>query len=795
MKYIILLTVVLATLLFTQNVLAESEPNNSAGTANVMSLNSNMSGTINGATTDQDWFKITTDGDGALSFTLTPGSSNYIRIYLYDADGATVLNSAYSYTAFNISMDGLAEGIYYIQVKAYYDGETINYTLSNTFTKPTQANDAEPNGTKSEAKVLPLNGTKTGHINYYNNLKRDTLDWYKITLPSDGDLTIKFSSNNGLYAYFDLFDNDGTTVITSKYTNGNDQFTVGGLAAGVYFVRIRAYYNYEFAPYTLSDSFYVPGQANDAELNNTKANALELSVNGTATGHIGYYYKNNRDTLDWYKLTLPSDGSLRIRIASNNATYVYLDLYDNDGITLVNSGYTNTSTDIYTDGLGSGTYFIRVRAYYPYQYAPYTLSDSLSVYSGNDAEPNKYAKQAATLLSNMANNGHYNFYYNKVRDTIDWFKINYTGTDGNMSVALNVTPNHFGDYYTWMQVYKDTSLSPVYSGFTNSSITANLSALTPDYYYVKIYGYYPTSFGAYSITPTFNQKKAKVILVTADTSSVCDSANSITIKCTKSKAPYTAKLYRFNKPYGNLISINNSQNFVIDNLPQGSYYVKIYGDGATGSAFAKTPEIGLMPSPANSKTKAIKKTQAKLTWNTESCANYFAVQYRKVSDASWTTKNTNGNTTFLIIKNLSASTQYYWRVSAADSANGETVYSAYTDSISFTTAASFAESPLQDVEDAISKTGLVNNNNLSFYPNPVNSYFFLKFNPGNTDYKVSVLLKDGYGNNVWFEKNINVSSLKNKRVEASNFASGVYILQIVGADNKTIAEQKMIVAH
>jgi hypothetical protein len=331
-----------------------------------------------------------------------------------------------------------------------------------------------------------------------------------------------------------------------------------------------------------------------------------------------------------------------------NGEYVWIYLYDNNGTTLLNSSYSTTTFNQFTDGLAAGTYYVKVTCYYNTKFAPYAFADTLLPYTyANDANQESNAKPylAKTLPSNGTTNGHIGFYYKNKRDSVDWWKINYTGTAGTMTINLNLQANFCcGNQHTWMYVYKDTTAAPIYSNYSTSNFSANLSSLTQGYYYVKVNTYYSDKFQAYTLNPVFVQvTKAKATLVAADTSAACDSTNSITIKCTKSHAPYTAQLYRYNLPYGNAVSIKNSQNFVFSNLPKGNYSVRVYGDGATGNALVTLPAIELMPEPTNTRTTGILATQARLNWNALSCANYFSIQYRKASVATWTTLNTNGN--------------------------------------------------------------------------------------------------------------------------------------------------------
>ncbi|MEO8116344.1 MAG: T9SS type A sorting domain-containing protein, partial [Bacteroidota bacterium] len=178
----------------------ESEPNNTKATANTLNVNGSNSGAIN-VSGDEDWFAITTTQDGKLDVTITISNSLNLRCYIYDNDGTTVLSSGFSSTSTTVSKDGLAAGTYFIKLIAYSIGQLPVYTVSNTLTEPAQTNDAEPNNSKAQAKVLPLNNSKSGHVGYYYNLVRDTADWYKITTNADGLLRLTLNPANGNTSY------------------------------------------------------------------------------------------------------------------------------------------------------------------------------------------------------------------------------------------------------------------------------------------------------------------------------------------------------------------------------------------------------------------------------------------------------------------------------------------------------------------------------------------------------------------------------------------------------------------
>ncbi|CAN5616412.1 hypothetical protein BH10BAC2_BH10BAC2_06440 [soil metagenome] len=774
---------------------AETEPNNTKATANTLALNGNNTGAIKTAG-DIDWWKVTTNADGRLDITLTPLSNKYTWIYLYDNDGSTLLNSKYSTSTFTLSQDGLAAGTYYIKINTYYGNDTSSYALSNLLVQPADANDAEPNDTKAQAKVLPLGGNRTGHVGYYYNNYRDTADWWKVTTNADGQLNLTLTPGNGEYVWIYLYDNDGTTLLGSTYSTSAFTLSKDGLAAGIYYVRIKCYYNSKFAPYKLSNTLTQPAQTNDAEPNNTKAQAIDLGVDSTVKGHIGYYYNNTRDTFDWYKLSIPEDGMIALTLTPANGEYVWAYLYDNNGTSLLNSSYSTSAFTLNTDGLAAGTYYVRINCYYNSRFAPYTLTDSLKKYTNiTDLEPNNRAYQAKTLLANKDNPGHIGFYYNNQRDTFDWHKINYTGVqNGAMTVTLTFEKPFISGYqYTYMSIYKDTNAAPLYNTYTSSGLlTANLSNLSQGYYWVRVRCYYSSDFQPYNIKPVFTQTKAAIAIRDSVISTACDNNNSITFRCTKSKAPYTVQLYRYKQPYRAVRIVNNNANFTFTGLPAGVYYATAFGDGATGNAFGKTRDITIIPKPVNPRTTAISSVQGRLNWDAVTCAKYFSIQFRKTTDAAWTTRSTNGNTTFYVLKNLSAATTYLWRVASADSSNNVTGTGAYTDSISFTTAATFAIAAAED--DAVSKV-IAGNPILSVYPNPVNTSFSIQLSNVNTSTRVVATLRNMNNTIVWSKSNTTVAALAGSKVEVPNLANGMYMLQVTDMENNIKVFTKVIVAR
>lgn len=752
----------------------DPEPNDVYTQASVFALNGSVTGHMgyyyNGVSDVSDWWKVTTTGNGKLDLQMISDNGQYIYWKLYDGDGTTLLNSNYTSGTKTYSTDGLGAGTYYVNVYPYYTGGFIPYTLTSTFTDPAVANDVEPNNSKSQAKNLPLNGSKTGQVGYYYNHVADSADWYKVTTDLDGALKMTITSHNGQYIYYKLMDKNGTTLIKSDYTSSTKSYTVDGLAVGTYYVWIYPYYADGFIPYTIQDTLIVAPVTNDPEPNNGKSQATPFAVGGTVTGHAGYYYDGARDEEDWYKLITTQDGQITVSITSNNGQYIYYQLYDNDAATLLKSDYTSSFESHSTDGLAAGTYYIKVYHYYSDGFIPYTLSNSLGTYTNaNDGLDNDLSKDAATLGANLSTPGHVGFRFNGgTRDVRDWWKINYTGK-GDLTVALNWEPRLCcGNSYVYMKIYGDTTAAPIYSSYSSGgTLTANFTGLAKKYYYVNVYMYYSTEATGYNLNPTFTQKeKAKITLQSSVLGTDC-STSSLTYKCTKSEKPYTVQLYRFGKKYGDPLIVKNSTPFTIGSLPAGTYYAIVYGDGATGPGKGTSETTALVPVPTNLSTSNIKAAKATLNWDTLVCVDYDSIYYRVVGAGTWNKIKTGTNNSAYNLTGLTASTMYEWQVAHVVDTLSEKATSAYSAITTFTTAA------LKEGDAMLNESGV-----LSLYPNPASASTTLQFDNSEAGEAVMSVF-DALGRNVQTERLLADNGVFVYELNLAPMSPGLYIIRVM----------------
>ncbi|MEO8711292.1 MAG: T9SS type A sorting domain-containing protein, partial [Parafilimonas sp.] len=374
-------------------------------------------------------------------------------------------------------------------------------------------------------------------------------------------------------------------------------------------------------------------------------------------------------------------------------------------------------------------------------------------------------------------------------------KINYTGT-GNLTLVFNQENrlNYGSADPTYFQVYKDTAAAAIYSQYYYStSGNINLTGLAKGYYYIKVFTYYTgigLHFSSYSITNTFTQiNTAKVTVSDYVIPETCSPKNSITFNCIKGQAPYTVQLYRFGVPYGDPVTTNRK--VIFKNLPEGLYYAHGFSDGATGTAFAKSKTLRLIPTPKGLNTTNILVARATLNWKTVACAAFYSISYSEHNSGVWTTKSTDGNVNNYLLKGLSPNTMYDWTVASVDTANKKKMIGQYADSISFTTAASFVAGNDNSSDDVSINTGKAGGI-ISIAPNPAISYFIIHYN---TSAKSNVIanLYDVNGKAVWTSGTTTADVLNGKRVMVNQFGSGLYYLKIVDAQGAVLGTIKVAI--
>lgn len=762
----------------------DGEPNGSSSQAVTLAQNNSLTGHVgyyyNLKRDTVDWYKVTTNADGQLDLKLTSGNGHYLSLYLYDNNATTQLGGwNYISGTSTLSTNGLAAGTYYFKIYCTdYTYDFAPYTIKDSLILTPVANDAEPNGTKSLALNINIGETKTGHAGYYYNLKRDTADWYKVTTVADGQLNLTLTSNNGAYLSLYLFDNNGTTLLNGwNYISTTNTLSINGLAAGTYYFKIYCTdYNTAFCPYTITANLTAAAGINDAEPNGSKAQAVIFAQGTTLTGHCGFYYNVQRDTVDWYSITTNADGKLDITLANTGGQYLSMVLYDNNGTTIIQivNYWINTNT-LVTDGLKAGTYYLKVYCTnYTGEFSTYTLSNALYTYAYTpDAEPNNFAAQARTMPANGTVNGHINFYYNGLYDQPDWWKINYTGS-GALRIKVSEA-NSLGcncQKYFSFGIYKDTASTALYyTNYNLNNLTVDLNSLAPAYYYVRITSTNPNEFFTYALTDSFIQTNCAAVTITpaATVGGNCTNS-SITYQCNGGHGPYSVQLFRFGVALGAPIISNGSGAVTFSALGSGIYYATCYADGASGTCFTQSANSSIAPKPGGVSTTNITSTSAILNWTILPCAKYYSVQYRQQGASAWTKKKTNGNVGNYTVTGLSGGKTYEWKVAMVDTGNKQTVTGKYSKVVTFATPARMGETADHPTL-----------NGVDVYPNPAESNISIRFE--NTSAGLVTLRLFDVQGQVTMTKTVTAGEgVFTEHLNLAPLSAGVYSLQVILSD-------------
>ncbi len=768
----------------------ETEPNNDIDTADSLALGESIEGAATDDFSTSDFFRVWVPEHGTfvLDFDITNGQ--LCSVGLIYANGLSYTGGLHSGTG-TFEVSNLAPGEYYIYFSTYWAGASSTYIVTYTsFTSTGVPMDAEPNNTSGEAIVLPINGEKTGHTGYYDLGVRDSEDWYAIILEEDGDITLRLTEVTS-WVDVTLYDNDGVTSLINGHIESvyNDSTVVRGLAPGTYYLKIRPHYPNGYSTYKIENSFSVPMQANDPEPNNTAIMATPLTLDSTVTGHNGYYYNLARDYEDWYSIAIPQGGYLSLTLTPHAGNVMFMDLYSNDGVTLIKQTYSATTFDLKQNGLEAGNYLLRLTTsnYYPNTgYNPYTLTNTYATYTfADDDLDNNYAADAVTLIANDTTYGHVGFVGNSGTDYVDWWKINYTG-DGSMHLHIYSEPSLESGYSTWFRVkiYNDTAATAIHETVYNGTADINLAYLAQGIYYVCIepnanypfIGYYHS----YSITSTYTE----INIAEADEfisvpHKGCGN-NSIHIQVSGSNAPYTAQLYRFGNMYGDAITIPDTNLFVIENLQPGNYYAEIKGDGASDDAISTTATVNLVPRPKNVDIIHITADAATLDWKAlPLCLDVYKIQWKQTGATEWHTDIVPVGVSEYTFDELLPNTDYQCRIwSAVFSDDLSTVAESNKVKRSFTTGAERLHAhPDQQV--------------ISAYPNPATKKIYIQtqFAP---EQVMEVAVSDMTGRVIYYMA-MNAEALRITGIDVTSLPSGLYMVNIFDTTQMVFNEKISVI--
>jgi hypothetical protein len=246
----------------------DPEPNDSFSTALTLALNGSVTGHIgyDGHITAvpadvQDWYKVTTTVDGALSVFIEQSRAVNLALALYHPDGSTSFTSSDTWgNKDTITISNLQPGTYFARIYKYAWNYTA-YTIGNSFASAALANDAEPNDSAKFASTINLGDSLTGHLGYdgYSaSVAYDHADWWKFSVPAAQEITVTTSQTGSANCAVAVYDTNATSSFGSTDSWGNPVTrTISATAPGTYYVRIYIYGG--FTSYSLKVSGSLTG--------------------------------------------------------------------------------------------------------------------------------------------------------------------------------------------------------------------------------------------------------------------------------------------------------------------------------------------------------------------------------------------------------------------------------------------------------------------------------------------------------------------------------------------------------
>ncbi|WNB92513.1 pre-peptidase C-terminal domain-containing protein [Bacillus sp. NEB1478] len=348
---------------FTSSNNYEKEFNDSITFANPINLNESYKGGIRDYY-DADFYKITLPKDGNIQLTMKQESWVSWYGHIQNSNGSIyesiTTDDSELVEGDAVTQVGLPKGTYYIKIandsNSYgtpYEFK-VSYTASDYYEK-------EFNDNLTSADSMNLNQTYNGSLEDYNDI-----DIFKITLPSDGNVTLSLNQLPGSEWYVHIQNSTGSIydwfyTDSSELVSGNATAQVG-LPKGTYYIKVsNSDYAYDH-PYKLKASFKA-SPFYEKEFNDSLTSATVTKLNNTYTGRISH-----SDDTDVYKVTVPTSGNVSLAFKqlpgarwyghiqnSNGGVYTYF--YTNDDELV--SGYSYSKV-----WLNKGTYYFVVKNEY-----------------------------------------------------------------------------------------------------------------------------------------------------------------------------------------------------------------------------------------------------------------------------------------------------------------------------------------------------------------------------------------------------------------------------------------------
>ncbi|MCB4751060.1 MAG: PPC domain-containing protein, partial [Sulfurovum sp.] len=443
-----------------------NDHNSILGDAIPISPNSRISGSIE-IPRDVDYFRIAIPHGGGMLTVYTTGQTDTYGSLL-DANGHRITfndNMSSSDNNFKI-LRGVAAGIYYVEVKHHSTSSIGSYALVSHFIPDDHGYNI------NTATPIGLNSTTPGSI----EVKRDE-DWFKIAIPHGGGMLTVYTTGQ-TDTYGSLLDANGHRItFNDNMSSSDNNFKIlRGVAAGIYYVRVKHSSTFSTGRYSLI-SHFVPD-----DYGNSKSEAATISLNSTTPGSI----EIPRDK-DYFKIQIPAAGTLVINTTGSTDTVgTLLDASGNKIVRNDNANGSLGSNFKISKGVTAGTYYVEVKHYRSVSTGHYTLVSRFIL----DHTNSKTTAISIDLNSTTQDRI-------EVAGDEDWFKI-VIPRRGTLTVSTT------GSTDTEGFLYDTHGTQLVYDNNHGTDNNFRISKfITAGVYYVKVRHHRSVSTGSYSLITRF----------------------------------------------------------------------------------------------------------------------------------------------------------------------------------------------------------------------------------------------------------------------------------------------------
>ena len=374
---------------------ASDTPNDTLLTATILPGGSKLEDMSIHSATDADYYSFTLVGGGdthnAIRLTYDTSLCDLdIRVYdAFDNEVGTLLDIK---TGKELSLNGLAAGIYYLRINGV-NGSTGYYDLAWNIAETLSLRTDRYEGTKGNNTMdTAVNGVlKNKHSSYfygYTTITPGDVDYFKFTLTARGGSVNHVSIYNVTGSgelLLDLLDEEGNVlrkaVAVSERTR---KISLEGLWEGTYYARIygeteNTYGTYDFQ-YNLYSDFPSYTQRlqptmwgpDRYEGNDDMASATNIFATVGSSNMLSIH---SAADVDYFRLTLTGTGSVanyvRIQFTQSWGD-LGMELYDSAGRRILTALTATGEREISLNGLAAGTYYVKVSGVDD-QYNAYTL--------------------------------------------------------------------------------------------------------------------------------------------------------------------------------------------------------------------------------------------------------------------------------------------------------------------------------------------------------------------------------------------------------------------------------------